>query len=77
MNSYLTTFHHKYSVWHDRLLSKGDRLVMVKYVLATTPIHVMLSTDIPKYIHDDINKCQRSFFWMSRCDGGGDNCSTA
>jgi hypothetical protein len=59
----IDNLHDKLSGWRAGLLSKGDRLVLVKSVLSTTPIHIMLATDIPKPITEAIVKCQRSFFW--------------
>lgn len=64
----------KFSGWRG-LLSKGDRLVLVKSVLAAVPIHTMLATDMPKPIKDTIVK--HTFFWSSGQDEGGVSCAVA
>jgi hypothetical protein len=53
----IDTLHRKLSGWHANLLSKGDRLVLVKSVLSAVPIHTMLATDIPKPASEAIVKC--------------------
>jgi hypothetical protein len=73
----IDNLHNKLSGWRAGLLSKGDRLVLVKSVLAATPIHIMLATDIPKLIKDAIIKCQRNFFWANGRDDGGGSCAVA
>jgi hypothetical protein len=73
----IDNLHNKLSGWRAGLLSKGDRLVLVKSVLAATPIHIMLATDIPKLIKDAIIKCQRTFFWANGRDDGGGSCAVA
>jgi hypothetical protein len=57
----LDNLHHKFSGWNVGLVSKGDRLVMVKSMLSAMLIHTMLATIIPSYMHNTIIKCQRSF----------------
>jgi hypothetical protein len=73
----IDNLHDKLSGWRAGLLSKCDRLVLVKSVLSTTPIHIMLATDIPKPINEAIVKCQRSFFWENGRDDGGGSCAVA
>jgi hypothetical protein len=59
----IDNLHNKLSGWRAGLLCKGDRLMLIKSVLAATHIHIMLATDVPKPIKEVIIKCQRSFFW--------------
>ncbi|KAM0914795.1 hypothetical protein ACQ4PT_011274 [Festuca glaucescens] len=73
----INNLHHKLSGWHANLLSKGDRLVLVKAVLAAVPIHAMLATEIPKPIGEAIIKCQQNFFWSSGRHDGGGSCAIA
>ncbi|KAM0826833.1 hypothetical protein ACQ4PT_068603 [Festuca glaucescens] len=73
----IDTLHRKLSGWHANLLSKGDRLVLVKSVLSAVPIHTMLATDIPKPVSEAIVKCQRKFFWSAGRNDGGGGCAIA
>jgi hypothetical protein len=73
----IDNLHDKLSGWHAGLLSKGDHLVLIKSVLAATPIHIMLATEIPKPIREAIIKCQRTFFGASGRDDGGGSCAVA
>jgi hypothetical protein len=73
----IDNLHGKLAGWRAGLLSKGDRLVLIKSVLASTPIHIMLATDLPTAISEAIIKCQRTFFWANgRSDSGG-SCAVA
>jgi hypothetical protein len=65
------------SGWRAGLMSKGDRLVLVKSVLAAAPIHTMLTIDMLKPIKETSVKCQRSFFWFSGRDDGRGSCTVA
>jgi hypothetical protein len=69
--------HGKLAGWRAGLLSKGDRLVLIKSVLAANPIHTMLSTNLPKPISEAIVKCQRTFFWANGRDDAGGSCAVA
>lgn len=69
--------HNQLSGRRAGFLSKGDKLVLVKSVLAATPIHTMLATDMPKAIKEAIIKCLRSFFWADGRDDNGGNCTVA
>jgi hypothetical protein len=69
--------HDKLSGWPAGLLSKGDKLVLIKSVLSASPIHTMLATDMPKLIKDAIIRGQRSFFCSSGRDNGGGSCDVA
>ncbi|KAM0874368.1 hypothetical protein ACQ4PT_037473 [Festuca glaucescens] len=73
----IVNLHGKLSGWCAGLLSKGDRLVLIKSVLAATPIHIMLATDMPKAISEAIIKCQRTFFWANGHNDSGGNCVVA
>jgi hypothetical protein len=73
----IDNLHGKLAGWRAGLLSKGDRLVLIKSVLAATPIHIMLAIDLPKAISEAIIKCQRTFFWANGRGDSGGNCAVA
>lgn len=52
---------HRLSNWKVKTLSFAGRLTLMKSVLRSLPSYVMQSTNVPRYIHDKIDKRCRDF----------------
>lgn len=49
--------------WKNKFLSPGGRLILIKHVLSTIPIHVMAALDLPKGILDQLERIFSNFLW--------------
>lgn len=53
----------KLAGWKNRLLSQGGRLVLLKHVLTSMPIHLLSVIQVAKLVIRKINNLCASFFW--------------
>lgn len=53
----------KLAGWKGRLLSFGGKIILIKHVLASMPIHILSVLNLPKGIHNDLNRILSSFLW--------------
>ncbi|KAL0447058.1 UNVERIFIED_CONTAM: hypothetical protein Slati_1833700 [Sesamum latifolium] len=51
--------------WEKKFLSYGSRLLLIKSVLLSMPIHLLLVTKPPKGVLDRIERMLNKFFWGS------------
>lgn len=51
--------------WQARLLSSADRLVLIKHVLSSIPIHVLSATTLPEECVRKIESILAKIFWGS------------
>lgn len=49
--------------WQANLLSDGGRLVLIRHVLASMPIHILAVADIPATVFRKIESIFANFFW--------------
>lgn len=77
--------------WKNRLLSQGGRLILLKYVLSSMPIHLLSVLKMPKAVIKRLHSIFASFFWGSQggrskgnwrswkklCAGGGGRARSA
>lgn len=49
--------------WMSRLLSSGVRLLLVKHVLSSIPIHMLSILQAPKSILVSLNRLLSNFLW--------------
>lgn len=57
--------------WQSKFLSSAGRLVLIKHVHSSMPIHVLSATSIPKECLKKIEAILAKFFWGSTEYGGG------
>ncbi|CAH9084422.1 unnamed protein product [Cuscuta epithymum] len=58
-------FERKLSPWRQKNLSQGGRLILIKYVLNSIPLHVLAVDTLPKKVIKVLNSKMASFFWGS------------
>lgn len=51
------------SIWKNKLLSQGGRLILIKHVLSSIPIHILSAVTPPKSVIQDIERLIANFFW--------------
>lgn len=51
--------------WKSKLLSNVGRLVLIKHVLSSIPIHILSATSIPEACIKKIESIVADFFWSS------------
>jgi hypothetical protein len=55
----------KLAGWKAKLISKGGRLILIKHVLSSIPIHSMTIFDIPKTTIQKLHRIMNNFLWLS------------
>nr|AAT38805.1 hypothetical protein SDM1_47t00008 [Solanum demissum] len=56
--------------WHNKLLSTGGRVVLIKHVLLAIPTHLLVALQPTKGTLDNIEIYLARFFWSSKEEGG-------
>ncbi|XP_020243360.1 uncharacterized protein LOC109821594 [Asparagus officinalis] len=51
--------------WQGKLLSQAGRLILIKHVLSSMPIHLLSAISIPKSVLSKIESLFANFFWGS------------
>ncbi|XP_060211737.1 uncharacterized protein LOC132639298 [Lycium barbarum] len=51
--------------WHNRFLSTGGRIILIKHVLSAMPMHLLSICQPPKTTIQQIEKAFANFFWGS------------
>ncbi|VFQ95836.1 unnamed protein product, partial [Cuscuta campestris] len=58
-DSYLNT-------WFSKVLNQMGRLILIKHVLSSIPLHILAVQHMPKSVMDILNKKMQNFFWGYR-----------
>ncbi|XP_073359559.1 uncharacterized protein [Aegilops tauschii subsp. strangulata] len=58
----------KLSTWRATLLSRGERLALVRHVLYVIPSHIMVAIAICSPVLKQVNRIIREFLWHGRKD---------
>ncbi|CAH9139232.1 unnamed protein product [Cuscuta epithymum] len=61
----LQSFDKKLTIWKQRNLSFGGRLILIKYVLNTIPLHTLAVDTLPKAVSKCLEKKMSHFLWGS------------
>lgn len=61
----LDKFNARLAGWQGHLLSPGGRLILIKHVLSTIPIHVLSVFDPPKAVLSQLESICSRFLWRS------------
>jgi hypothetical protein len=59
----LVKIYKKIEGWKMRYLSAGARLLLIKHVLSSLPVHLLSVLPVPKQIFGKINRLFSTFFW--------------
>ncbi|KAG5591558.1 hypothetical protein H5410_042072 [Solanum commersonii] len=57
--------------WHNRLLSVGGKLTLIKHVLQSIPIYLLSVTNPPKNIIEQVHQLMTKFLWGGTRDTRG------
>lgn len=60
---FITKIERRLNLWSHRLLSRADRLVLIKTVLEATPVYWMSLAWIPQGIIQSIHRICHNFLW--------------
>ncbi|GJM89634.1 hypothetical protein PR202_ga05842 [Eleusine coracana subsp. coracana] len=63
--------------WKASLMARSGRLILVKVILTTLPIHLLITLDVPKWFIDVVDKWRRRFLWRGRQELNGGHCPVA
>lgn len=53
----------KCSGWQNRMLTKGGKAVLIKFVLQSMPVHLFSAMNPPKTVIKKVEKILTDFFW--------------
>ncbi|VFQ91682.1 unnamed protein product [Cuscuta campestris] len=51
------------NTWHSKVLNQMGRLILIKHVLSSIPLHIVAVQQMPKSIHNILNKKMQNFLW--------------
>lgn len=64
----------KLATWKASLLSRGERLALVRHVLTAMPIHILLALALNPLILKKINRLIHDFLWHGNKDAHAGSC---
>ena len=64
----------KLSTWRASMLSRGDRLALVRHVLCTIPKHFLTAIAFNKTAIKKVNRIIRGFLWAGHKEANGGQC---
>ncbi|VFQ67106.1 unnamed protein product [Cuscuta campestris] len=56
-------FEKKINAWYSKKLNMMGRLILIKHVLSSIPLHLMAAQRIPKSILKSLNRLMANYFW--------------
>ncbi|VFQ84597.1 unnamed protein product [Cuscuta campestris] len=62
-------FEKKLNAWYSKKLNQMGRLILIKHVLSSIPLHLLAAQHLPKSIIKNLNRQMANFFWGAREDG--------
>ncbi|VFQ76030.1 unnamed protein product [Cuscuta campestris] len=51
------------NTWHSKVLNQMGRLILIKHVLSSIPLHIVAVQQMPKSVHNLLNKKMQNFLW--------------
>lgn len=63
--------------WQRGLIKGSGRLILIKSVMTTRPVHCLLIADVPKCVLEDMNASMRAFFCTGKKKVNGGQCIVA
>ncbi|VFQ69892.1 unnamed protein product [Cuscuta campestris] len=67
--SLLEHFDNHISSWYSKILNQMGRLILIKHVLSSIPLHIMAVHTLPKSIHARLNTLMANFYWGRKVVG--------
>ncbi|VFQ80253.1 unnamed protein product [Cuscuta campestris] len=62
----LQKFERRIAAWYSRKLNQMGRLILIKYVLSSIPLHILVVQEIPRSIVKCLHMLMANFFWGAR-----------
>ena len=63
--------------WKASKMPRSGRMLLIKSVLCTIPLHAMLALDLPQKTIKALNKTCRRFLWCAEAQASGGQCAVA
>ncbi|CAH9123754.1 unnamed protein product [Cuscuta epithymum] len=64
----INQFEKKLSPWKQRHLNQGGRLILIKHVLSSIPLHILAADTLPRKVINTLEKKMAAFLWGSYND---------
>ncbi|VFQ87964.1 unnamed protein product [Cuscuta campestris] len=62
----LNHFDHKLKGWYKKFLSQGGRMILIKHVLSSIPLHLLGSSKLPKSVINCLHTKMSNFLWGNK-----------
>jgi hypothetical protein len=59
------------------MIQKSGRLILLKSVISARPIHQLIVAEAPAWVHEELVKWMRAFFWAGKKEVNGGQCMVA
>ncbi|VFQ93056.1 unnamed protein product [Cuscuta campestris] len=56
-------FERRINTWYSKKLNQMGRLILIKHVLSSIPLHILAAQTIPKSILKSLNRLMANYFW--------------
>ncbi|VFQ90110.1 unnamed protein product [Cuscuta campestris] len=65
----IENFEKRLNAWYSKKLNQMGRLILIKHVLSSIPLHLMAAQRIPKSILKSLNRLMANYFWGAKEEG--------
>ncbi|VFQ82120.1 unnamed protein product [Cuscuta campestris] len=62
-------FERRIAAWYSRKLNQMGRLILIKHVLSSIPLHILAVQELPKSVIKCLHRMMTNFFWGAKDEG--------